>query len=146
MLFKCSTHCRTRRGIQLLTLVHLSIIPAPYLTEALPTYTGLSITRTLTELFQKEPVIHKPSNILAIIQQWLSPRAFIFEIPGHSGSCCGKSCIDSESQGDYCQCKMLPYDLGSQDHSLILDTLVSHIQSLSPAAPSPTSHPGDFSC
>lgn len=117
-----------KKSIHLTFSTHLSIILAPFLKRFLCLLASQSPEHSLS-LFGKR-VTQKRCNKLAIIQQWVSLRAFIIQMPGLFGSCSGRPLIHTERVREIIASvrwtlkrgrPLLSPDPASQDHSLILD-------------------------
>lgn len=117
-----------KKSIHLIFSIYLSIILAPFLKRFLCLLASQSTGHSLSLL--GEGVIQKRSNKLAIIQQWVSPRAFIIQMPGLSRSCSGRPLIHTERVREIIASvrwtlkrgrPLFSSDPASQDHSLIPD-------------------------
>lgn len=141
-----------KKSIHLIFSIYFPIILAPFLKRFLCLLASQSTGHSLS-LFG-EGVTQKRSNKLAIIQQWVSPRAFIIQMSGLFRFCSGRPLIHPKRVREIIASvrwtfkrgrPLFSSDPASQDHSLIPHPwLVVHIQALfSPAAhlPKPPTPP-----
>lgn len=127
----------TKRNIHLI----FSIIPASFPKRFLCLLASQSTGYLLSLL--GEGVTQKHSNKLAIIQQWVSPKVFIIQMTGLSWSCSGRQLIHTRRVREIIASVrwtlqrgrlLFSSDPKSQDHSLISDPPIVHIQAFFSAA------------
>lgn len=115
-----------KKSIHLIFFVYFSIILALLLKRFLCLLASQSTGHSLSLLGER--VTQKRSNKLAIIQQWVSPRAFVIQMSGLSGSCSGRPLIHPERVREIIASvrwtlkggrPLFSSDPASQDHSLI---------------------------